>query len=277
MTTLNKWTYRDFHQPLKNNKGEMLFQAQFAKGIGFSNGVTWMTLPQVSHCSTRTLTWAAMNIQNGYYKSYSDADLRKQERQYFFTSDTWQKDRDPNTPDDPVFHIGYPFVFKFYDSIAVKVDGLCNLNWTFYRYADVLLFLTEVNWTLRQLGQSVPDADILKGINEVRRRAILPEYVVSEVDFQSIMSERAYELMLENHMLWDMRRTRKVLLNGVGKFSGVQNLIGHYPAHDWHPEASYSHAIDVHELLQPIPKYDIDNNRKSLQNFGYIPKQIGQN
>jgi len=167
-------------------------------------------------------------------------------------------------------------VFKFYDKVAVKVDGLCNLNWTFYRYADVLLKLTEVNWTLRQLGQSVSDADITKGINEVRRRALLPEYIVGEVDFLSIMSERAYELMLENYMLWDMRRTRKAITNGSEKFNSVENLVGHFPDRTWLPDQSYNHAIDVHELIQPIPKYDIDNNTKTLQNYGYTPKQIGQ-
>lgn len=277
MTDLSDWTYGDLHEPKLNNKGEAIFQAQFAKGIGFSNGVTWMTLPQVSKCSTRTLTWAAMNIQNGYYNSYSNADKRKQERQYFFTSDTWQKDRDPSEPPDPTFNVGYPFVYKFYDYVAVKVDGNCDLNWSFYRYADVLLKLTEVNWTLRQLGQSVSDDDITKGINEVRRRAILPEYVIGEVDLLSIMSERAYELMLENYMLWDMRRTRRAITNGSGKFNAIENLVGHFPDRTWKPDQSYNHAIDKHELLQPIPKYDIDNNTKTLQNYGYTPKQIGQN
>lgn len=276
MTNLSQWTYGDLHDPAHNNKGEMIFQGQYSKSVN-NNFATWMILPQVSHCSTRTLTWAAMNVQNGYYKSYSNADLRKQERQYFFTSDTWQKDRDPSEPPDPVFNIGYPFMFKFYDKVAIKVDGLSDVNWTFYRYADVLLFLTEVNWTLKQLGQSVPDADILKGINEVRRRALLPEYLITDVTFLTIMSERAYELLFESKMLWDMRRTRKAITNGSGSFASVENLVGHFPDRTWMPDNSYNHAIDKHELLQPIPKYDIDNNRKSLQNYGYIPKQIGQN
>jgi hypothetical protein len=163
----------------------------------------------------------------------------------------------------------FPFLYKYYDYDAVKNTGQSGLNFPMYRYAEVLLDLTEVNWTLRQLGVSVSDNDIIKGINEVRTGALLPTYVAADIDLLKIMSERAYELIFESKMLWDMRRTRKALIDGSGQFQGLQNFVGHQPT-------SFIVPFSVKHLLAPVSSTEIDNNRLCLQNFGWSPKQKGQ-
>jgi hypothetical protein len=254
-------TYADLHNPLMNNKGEAIFQAQFLKGT-ISNAAIWQTLPMGSTSSTMFTSWGAYVPLKSYYSSYDPADKRVQEREFFFTGDTYAKIWNASESPDPSFNTGNPYLYKFYDRDAFKVDGQSSLNWTFYRYAETLLMLTEVNWTLKELGQAVSDVDILKGINEVRRRALLSEYAISDVNLMSIMSERAYELIYENKMLWDMRRTRKVLTQGNGKFSKLESFFGHTPER-------FTFSFTAKHLLSPISANEISDNLNAVQNFGY--------
>ena len=254
-------TYADLRDPGMNNKGEAIFQAQYLSQIT-NNGQIQCSLPLSSHISQFGDENGTFIPTIGYYNSYSDADKRKQERQFFFTTDNIAKRYDPT--ESPATPFDRPYLFKFYDVGAVKNTGQSGLNWTFYRYADMLLMLTEVNWSLRQLGVAVTDNDIIKGINEVRTRALLPTHLPSEVDFLAVMSERAYELIFENKMLWDQRRTRMCLTPGVGSFSGIESFFGHRPA-------SFSFNFDAMNLLCPMPGNEIKTNKQLLQNFGYLP------
>ena len=258
-------TYDDLHNPAMNNKGEAIFQAQFLAGTR-NNGIVQVSLPLASQIS--------LNDENGtfvpsqaYHDSYSAADKRVQDRQFFFYSDNLSTKYDANEGPASKFPMG--FLYKYYDRNSIKVTGQSGLNWTFYRYADVLLMLTEVNWTLNQLGVSVPANEITKGINEVRNRALLPTYASVDVTLKSIMAERAYELIFESKMLWDMRRTRKALKDGSGQFDGLENLVGHQPT-------SFNYQFSAKHLLSPVSGTEIDNNKLCLQNFGWAPKQDGQ-
>ena len=124
--------------------------------------------------------------------------------------------------------------------------------------------LTEVNWALKQLGQSVSDNDIIKGINEIRARALLPAYTASEVGLKEILAERAYELIFENKMLWDQRRTRKCVVYGDGEISSIQNFVGHQPA-------IFNFAFGPQHLLSPIGGNEIARNGLMTQNYQYLP------
>jgi hypothetical protein len=128
--------------------------------------------------------------------------------------------------------------------------------------------LTEVNWTLNQLGISVSANDITKGINKVRARAGLTAYSASQVNLKTIMAERAYELIFENKMIWDQRRTRKCLIDGNHQFAGIGNFVGH-------KSPVYNFAFGVKNLLAPIPTIEITRNHKAQQNFQYTPQQGG--
>ena len=261
-------TYRDLHTPGNiNNKGEAIFQAQYLGGVNDMSGFVNCLLPVQSHISQLGDEYGTDVPTLGYIASYNPADKRIQDRQMFFYSDTYAKKFDPNQGPADKFSQGY--VYKYYDSAAIKAGGGANLNYTFYRYADMLLMQTEVNWSLRQLGTAVSDNDITKGINEVRERALLPDYLASDINLKSIMSERAYELILENKMLWDQRRTRMCLVDGVGSFSAIQSFFGHQPT-------GFSFAFSAMNLLCPISQREIATNAKCLQNFNFLPKQVGQ-
>ncbi len=258
-------TYDDLHNPAMNNKGEAIFQAQFLAGTR-NNGIVQVSLPLASQIS--------LNDENGtfvpsqaYHDSYNAADKRVQDRQFFFYSDNISTKYDAN--EGPASKFPMAFLYKYYDKNSIKVTGQSGLNWTFYRYADVLLMQTEVNWTLNQLGVSVPANDITKGINEVRTRALLPTYASVDVTLKSIMAERAYELIFESKMLWDMRRTRKALKDGSGQFDGLENFVGHQPT-------NFNYQFSAKHLLSPVSGTEIDNNKLCLQNFGWAPKQDGQ-
>lgn len=257
-------TYDDLHNPAMNNKGEAIFQAQYASGLR-NNGMVQTCLPLASQIS--------LNDENGtyvpsvaYQNSYLSTDKRVQERQYFFTSDTKSTRYDAN--EGPAAKFPMPFLYKFYDKSSIKQTGSSGLNWSFYRYADILLMLTEVNWTLNTLGVAVPASDITKGINEIRTRALVPTYGASDVTLKSIMAERAYELLFENKMLWDMRRTRMALKDGMGSFAAIEPLVGHQPT-------NFNYQFSAKHLLSPVSGTEIDNNKLCQQNFGWAPVQKG--
>jgi len=251
-------TYDNLRDPAMNNKGEAIFQVQYDKTL-WANGVTQPSLPLLSAIGPKdengTFTpWV------GYYNSYSNNDLRKQERQFFFTWDT----KYSNVKDTVRFDV--PFLYKQYVAAAVKSTDGSGLNWTHYRYGEILLDLTEVNWALKQLGQSVSDNDIVKGINEVRTRALLAPLSAGSLTLKDILSERAWELIFENKMLWDQRRTRKCVVYGNGGISAIQNFIGHQPA-------IFNYAFAPMHLLSPIPGNEISRNGLATQNSGYLPTQ----
>lgn len=258
-------TYDDLHNPKMNNKGEAIFQAQYLGGT-WNNAIVQVSLPLASQIS--------LNDENGtfvpslaYHDSYSAADKRVQDRQYFFYSDTRSTKYDAN--EGPAAKFSMPFLYKYYDKESIKITGKSSLNWNFYRYSDVLLMLTEVNWTLAQNGDAISADDLTKGINAIRTRALLPTYAAIDVTLKSIMAERAYELIFESKMLWDMRRTRKALKDGSGQFSAIENFVGHQPT-------NFNYQFSAKHLLSPVSATEIANNSLCQQNFGWAPVQKGK-
>jgi hypothetical protein len=254
-------TYDNLRDPALNNKGEAIFQVQYDKTLR-ANGVTQPSLPLLSAIGPKDEN-GTFTPWKGYYNSYSNSDKRKQERQFFFTWDT----KYSNVKDTVRFDV--PHLYKQYVAAAVKSTDGSGLNWTHYRYGEILLNLTEVNWALKQLGQSVSDNDIVKGINEIRARALLAPYTASQVGLKEILAERAYELIFENKMLWDQRRTRKCLIYGNGEISAIQNFVGHQPA-------IFNFAFAPMHLLSPIPGNEIARNGLATQNSGYLPIQTAK-
>ena len=261
----NLGNFSDLRTSSMNNKGEAIFQVQFLANTR-ENGVIQVCLPLASQIS--------YNDENGtfvpslaYYNSYSTIDKRIAERAYFFTSDTKSKKYDANEP--PAAKFPQPFLFKYYDVDKIKNNIQSSLNWPLYRYSEVLLLLTEVNWTLDQLGVTQSEHEIVKGINDIRTRAGLQTYAKIDVNLKNIMAERAYELVFENKMLWDMRRTRMALKDGNHEFKALENLVGHQPT-------NFNYQFSAKHLLSPVSSTEIDNNKPCLQNYGWAPKQVGQ-
>ena len=254
----------DINNPAMDNKGGAIFQIQFLAGSQ-NNGLVNTSIPLTANTSVYGVETGTYIPSLAYHDSYNPADLRIVDRTYFYYSDNKSTKYDPN--EGPAGKFPLPFIYKFYDVHAIKVSGQSGLNFNLYRYADILLMLTEVNWSLSQLGTSVSAADIEKGFNEVRVRAGLPTLLASELDLSIIMGERAYELIFENKMLFDMRRTRKALVDGSGKFNGIENFVGHQPT-------NFNFQFSAQHLLAPISATEIDNNRECQQNFGWSPQQV---
>ncbi len=258
-------SYSDLRNPAMDNRGEAILQVQFEYGISEMSGLVGAFIPLASR-GTDIIEYGTIIPEPSYVKSYSSTDLRAQERQFFYTSDLTLPRLDPATP---LVRFNQPYVFKFYDEAGLKGSGShTTLNYSIYRYTDILLMLTEVSWALQQNGLYVPDADVLKGINAVRSRARLPALTVSQINNLTIFSERAWELIFEGKMLWDQRRSRKCLIDGSGAF-GIENFIGHQPV-------KFNYKFGAMNLLAPISQAEISNNTKCLQNFNYFPRQIGQ-
>jgi hypothetical protein len=266
-STYKTWDYSDLRDPAQNNKKGAIFSIQYLAGTA-NNNMTYNTIPLSSHTTVYSTETGTTIPSVGYSQSYNPADLRFQEKVYFYTTDNIAAKYDVNEPPAPKFPL--PFLYKFYDLNGAKVRGESGLNFPVYRYADILLMQTEVNWTLKTLGTAVPDADVVAGINEIRTKAGLSTYTAGGLTLLNIMSERAYELVFENKMLYDMRRTRRALKDGSGQFTALQNLVGHQPT-TWNFQLSKKH------LLDPISATEIDNNKLCMQNFEWMPKQKGQN
>jgi starch-binding outer membrane protein, SusD/RagB family len=260
--TYSLGTYDDLRNPARNNQGEAIFQVQYMAGVSHNNVVNF-ALPLMSHIRIGGDENGTFVPALSYINSYNPNDKRRQERQMFFTTDTYARDFDPN--ESPVT-FSRPYLFKYYDQAAIKQTAQPSLNWTHYRYADILLLLTEVNWALRQLGVAVSDTDITKGINAVRARAELPLYSAAEVGLFEIMAERAYELIFENKMMWDQRRTRHCLVDGEGQFTRIESFFGHQPV-------DFSFQFSEMNLLSPIGGNEMRANGNMQQNFGHLPQQ----
>lgn len=257
-------TYQQLRDPAFDNKGEAILQVQFEYGLSEMNGFLGAFVSPAARCVDWT-EFGTIIPEPTYVNSYSSADYRREERQFFYTSDNTH----PKFNEPGLVRFNQPYVYKFYDEAGAKGTGNhATLNYSIYRYSDILLMLTEVNWALQLNGVSVPEADVLKGINAVRSRAKLPALTISQISNLSIFSERAWELIFEGKMLWDQRRSRKCLIDGSGAF-GIENFIGHQPV-------KFNYKFTAMNLLAPISQAEIANNAKCLQNFTYLPKQAGQ-
>lgn len=90
------------------------------------------------------------------------------------------------------------------DQRTVRPASVSNsANWIMYRYADILLMKAEALSQLERYGEA------LELINEVRRRALMPERTISftpEAFEDAILEERAKELAFEGKRWFDLLR-----------------------------------------------------------------------
>ncbi len=114
------------------------------------------------------------------------------------------------------------------------------LNQHLMRYAEVLLNYAEAEM---QLGNK---NEALWGINQVRKRAGIPELMENELTLNTIYHERLIEFAVEGQRLNDLRRT--------GEATTVLSDYGFDPS--------------IHYVF-PIPQNEIDRNSKLEQNPGY--------
>jgi hypothetical protein len=153
-----------------------------------------------------------------------------------------------------------PICFRKYRDGAAPSNNASGNDYYFFRYADVLLIFAEAS-----AMANGPDALALERLNMVKRRAYglsttIPSVAVDvkaglskEAFRETVLTERAYEFMLEFKRWFDLKRVGTPYLKAKIK------------------ESLNKDVKDVH-LLWPIPKVEIDNNpdmKPTDQNPGY--------
>ena len=242
--------YTDMINPGNKNKGEFIFQVQYSAAVPSTNPLTALTIPNYSGISKYSDEYGSVYPTNQFIASYSPADKRVQERQFFFT-----KYKSIKSADTVIFRNHY--IYKWFDSTAVTSTAKSDLNYTLYRLADVYLMYAEAS--NRAEGQ--PNANATAYVNAIRSRAQLaPIGTLAQADFEhEVWLERYYELCFENKMWFDMIRTRKVHNDVTGNWD---DFIGHTTV--------FGATFSEKQLLFPVPKQESDVNPNILpNNTGY--------
>lgn len=170
------------------------------------------------------------------YDSYTEGDLR---RDAALGNKLPMKD---GTTSD------YYFCKKFVDYSATTTSD-CGVNFTLFRYADVLLMYAEA------LNESGKTNEALPYINQVRQRAGVEDLAgLSQDGLRSALErERQWEFCFEGHRWFDLMRTGRTLevLNEDFKNRGL------------------AFTVEAYKLFLPIPQGQIDIDPDLKQNPGY--------
>lgn len=248
--------YTDMIDPANRNQGEFIFQVQHEKDIR-NNGLTPVTLPTLRGIASYSDEYGGLTPRKEFVESYATGDKRAQEKQFFYT---FYKGHPSDYPAGDArrdrLDLGAYYIYKYFDKTAVDTDAKSNLNFTIYRLADVLLMHAEA----ANRASNGPDALAQKALNDVRARALLAPVTTTNVDDfeKAVWAERYFELCFEDKIWFDMVRTRKVRNDLTKQWD---NFVGHTTV--------YGKTFTEKNLLLPIPKREIDNNRNLVQNTGF--------
>ncbi|MBI6121233.1 RagB/SusD family nutrient uptake outer membrane protein [Salegentibacter maritimus] len=238
--------YDELHDPETQNSGEFIFQNNYLAGANLTNYLTQWLLPRALNISKFSDEFGVMYPTEAFISSHEPGDKRIEEKEFYFTEYPSIDDQ------DQIVNFNAHYIYKYFDENAVLETAQSDLNWTFFRYAEVLLTYAEAGY--EAYG---PTTDVLEAINKVRRRAQLPEFD-SNITKEDIWRERFHELAFENKYWFDMVRRRKVLNVESGNWD---DFIGH--------QFTYGPSLTEKYLLFGIPQREIDNNKKLTQNPGW--------
>jgi hypothetical protein len=238
--------YTDMINPANKNKGEFIFQVQYAAGVPSTNPLTALTIPNYSGISKYSDEYGSVYPTQPFIASFPAGDKRVQERQFFYT-----KYKKINGTDTVVFKNTY--IYKWFDSLAVTVTAKSDLNFTLYRLADVYLLYAEAS----NRAEGGPNGNATSYVNQIRARANLtPIGVLSQSNFeQEVWLQRYFELCFENKMWFDMLRTQKVHNDVTGNWD---DFVGHTTV--------WGATFTKNQLLFPLPKQETDVNPNLLPN-----------
>lgn len=187
------------------------------------------------------------NMQADIIKNWDNRDLRKSFNIY---------SRYVNANGDSVsLPSSTPFLFKKY---IKDQNGFNDFSMPMFRYSEAFLIYAEASC----MAEGSPSSLALERLNIIKRRGYGYNSVsLSPIDYPSglskdqfrdtVMLERAHELMLERHRWYDLKRTGK-----------AKEII----------EAAKGKTFSDDRLLFPIPQDEINNNpaiTQADQNPGY--------
>lgn len=241
-------SYDDLHTVEEKNLGEHIFMTQFA---AFTVPSTWQVsiIPYNRGISAYNAETGGIFANREFVESFEAGDKRAQEKEFFYTEYSLRANR------NEILELGDYYIWKHFDEEAQLSTTSSGLNWMLYRYAEVLLIYAEA---INEVNG--PTAEAYEAINQIRRRADLPDLSnMSQDDFrEAVWKEKWVELCFENKTWFDMVRLRKAYNVNTGEF---EDFVGH--------EFSYGPTLKERELLFPIPTAEIRNNDKLTQNSGY--------
>ncbi|WKZ61346.1 MAG: RagB/SusD family nutrient uptake outer membrane protein [Cyclobacteriaceae bacterium] len=157
-----------------------------------------------------------------------------------------------------------PYIRKYLHPHAVY--NQTDQNWPVYRYAEVLLMMSEA------LNEQNKSAEALTYINQVRDRAGLTTDITTTVQGElrnAIINERRIELAFENKRWNDLVR-KNIAISVMTTFgTSVKNNpeVYYYAPGNAPPPNSFNVTSDF--LLYPIPINEIIVNPQLQQNPGY--------
>lgn len=148
--------------------------------------------------------------------------------------------------------------------LADKGRGRGSLDYTIYRYTDVLLMYVEA---LVEAGEW-ENPDVILYLNQIRNRAKMPNVDIKLYNTQEKLRElyrreRRVEMAFEGSRLFDIRRWKigEQVMNGV--VEGAVNPVTKKAV------VVETRTFKPKDYLWPIPAREIDGNANMEQNPGY--------
>ena len=177
------------------------------------------------------------------------------------------------TAESGVFHNAGYFTFRGLGWLSEAYEGTSPPFWKWYkantpmlRYAEVLLLYAEAKF----LYDNDADGTGLKALNEVRRRAQIPE--LASMTYQDIKDERRAELFCEQERYFDLVRWGEASTVLANKGKTYYKFHGYKPGTtEWDVEAVPGDGKgwqDKYELL-PFPYEQTSANPNLQQNPGW--------
>jgi hypothetical protein len=180
-----------------------------------------------------------------------------------------------DTRDSPVenWNGGYSgyYIRKFVDPSINAQFIKEQVPWIFFRYAEVLLNYAEASIELNEVG------DALTALNQIRRRAGMPELAAGPGLRDEYRNERRVEMALEEQRFFDVRRWMMAPAV-LGKVAGGINIFLNGTSRtDRTTWTNYRYAIDTVQTrawndkmyFMPIRLDELNRNGLLTQNPGY--------
>jgi hypothetical protein len=251
--------YDSLHSPTVKNRGELIFEVQYAQGI-VNNPFQESMLPNFGGISAYGTQVGSTIPTVAFYNSYEDGDKRVEEQQFFYTA----------------YYLGgngalkqftRPYIFKHFDRVANGTEGTAGtaqsgMNWTLIRYAEVLLTYAEA----QNKADGGPNAQAIAALTAIRNRANLTTPTsFTQADFElAVWRERWHELCYEGKTWFDMVRLRKA-------YNELTNNFDAFVGHRFNYGTANAPTLQERHLLFPLPTLEYNNNPNLRpQNPGYV-------
>jgi len=251
--------YESLWDPTKKNSGEFIFQIQHTvdRASEFLNNVPCLVLPTRSGMSAFTLEFGSLIPTEEFVNSYVEGDKRAEEKKFFFRTYKGHPNKfSAGAPELTFMDFKGYYIHKFFDKNAIDVKGQSGLNWTIYRYADILLLYAEAQAN----ADGSPNQTAIDGLNKIRAKAGLEPFTNTTKDafIKEVWNQRYFELCYENKTWFDILRTRVIRDDATGNYLP---FLGY--------TTKWGKTYTTTQLLFPLPFGEMQANPNLVQNSGY--------